>query len=344
MRFRWQVLAEQGQLPLERVWRLADQLTRALDYAHDNGVIHRDLKPSNIIINEEDNVTIVDFGLAWLDETTSITATGLILGTPRYMSPEQIRGIPVDRRTDLYSLAVILYEMLSGKAPFDNPNNNAVLLQKLHTPPSPITELNPAIPAAVERALAVGLAVEPENRFASGGELYDALRGQEKNKSLRWKRTWMPWLKRGALAVLAAALIFLGIWFGPDALAVITSSVERITNPSFTTDNPSPADENILERPIGENWWMNSEADPYHSSFIDVGFFALAEEPKWEYYPDSSGGVELIGGEGVIVLGMEKGIVYGLDWATGDLLWGPVLGRIFLDPWPFLMVGRMILS
>ena len=116
------LLVTEGRLPLERALRLFDQCAGALDYAHQRGVIYRDIKPANIIIGIGDHTTIVDFGLAWLAAVPAITVSGSIFGTPRYMSPEQIQGERVDGRADLYSLAVVLYEMLTGQPPFDAPS------------------------------------------------------------------------------------------------------------------------------------------------------------------------------------------------------------------------------
>jgi serine/threonine-protein kinase len=140
------VLTLSGRLPFERASKLFDQLASALDYAHQRGVIHRDLKPANIMIGPQDHATIVDFGLGWLEDAPSITSTGLILGTPRYMAPEQIEGKVTDARADLYSLAVVMYETLAGPPPFQNFNTPALLQQQLYAPPPAITEYNPALP------------------------------------------------------------------------------------------------------------------------------------------------------------------------------------------------------
>ncbi len=112
------VIKQGGRLPIELASRLFNQIADALSYAHERGVIHRDIKPANIIISKEDNATLVDFGLAWMSDLPSLTSTGMVFGTPLYMAPEQIEGKPVDQRTDVYSVAFVLYEMLTGQPPF----------------------------------------------------------------------------------------------------------------------------------------------------------------------------------------------------------------------------------
>ena len=113
-----QILAHKGYLPLAKCHNILVQLAAALDYAHNHGVIHRDLKPANILIHPNSQATIVDFGMALLESAPSITSTNLVVGTPLYMSPEQIQGKVLDGRSDQYSLAMIFYELLTGQPPF----------------------------------------------------------------------------------------------------------------------------------------------------------------------------------------------------------------------------------
>ncbi len=168
-------LAAHHKLTQARCLALFAQLAKAIDYAHAHGVIHRDLKPANIIIGPDDAVTIVDFGVALLDTAPSLTATGLIVGTPLYMSPEQIKGHELDGRSDQYSLAIILYEMLTGQFPYESIHVPAIYHQQLLGEPIPITERDPTIPISIERALQKALAKEPADRFDTIGELNKAL-------------------------------------------------------------------------------------------------------------------------------------------------------------------------
>ncbi|MGH2523572.1 MAG: protein kinase domain-containing protein, partial [Anaerolineales bacterium] len=170
------LLEAEGQLPLDRALRLLEPVAGALDYAHQRGIIHRDIKPGNILVNSDDQPIIVDFGLAWLASAPSLTAGSPSFGTPYYMSPEQFTGQPLDGRSDLYSLAIVLYEMLAGRPPFDGETTQALYHQHVHVPPPRLTEFNPAISAPVENALRRGLAKNPADRFPTGAAFSEALR------------------------------------------------------------------------------------------------------------------------------------------------------------------------
>jgi eukaryotic-like serine/threonine-protein kinase len=149
------------------------QLLDALDYAHDAGVVHRDIKPANLLIAARGECKVADFGIAHLD-TSVLTQTGMLLGTPSYMSPEQFAGEAVDARSDLFSCAVVLYEMLTGVCPFTG-TPGAVMRKILDdTPPAP-TEIAPELPAYVDELVMKAMAKRPEARYASAREWRDAL-------------------------------------------------------------------------------------------------------------------------------------------------------------------------
>ncbi|MEP7357274.1 MAG: protein kinase, partial [Anaerolineales bacterium] len=164
-----------GRLPLTEVDRLFSQLADALDYAHGKGVIHRDLKPSNVLLDARSAVFLTDFGIAKLLESDSkYTGTGAMIGTPAYMSPEQAQGLPVDKRTDIYSLGVILYEMVTGRVPFDAETPLAIILKHLNDPlPLPST-LRPGLAPAIETVLLHALTKNPADRFASTADFVAA--------------------------------------------------------------------------------------------------------------------------------------------------------------------------
>lgn len=165
-------------LPLVRTNALFTQIARGLHYAHTQGVIHRDLKPSNIMLDEAGNAYLTDFGLAKLIESDSnLTRTGMILGTPTYMSPEQLRGEEVDARSDIYSLGVLLYHMLAGRPPFDIQGTNvaSVIYQHLEKTPRSLTLYNKSLPEAVETVVMQALNKDPSQRFADALDMADAL-------------------------------------------------------------------------------------------------------------------------------------------------------------------------
>ena len=162
----------------EEIIELGVQVAEALDYAHRKGIVHRDIKPSNIIVQPDGHIKITDFGIAHIEdpEATQQTQAGEILGTPAYMSPEQVLSQPVDGRSDLFSLGVILYELATGKRPFQGENLAAMFRMITgEEPPEPIT-LNPAMPRELSRDIMKCLAKDPEQRFATGRELAEALR------------------------------------------------------------------------------------------------------------------------------------------------------------------------
>jgi serine/threonine protein kinase len=167
----------QGQpQPLSQVRLLITQIGDALDYAHSRGVVHRDVKPSNVLMDERGNALLSDFGIAKLVEGTQhFTQTGGIVGTPAYMSPEQGLGLKIDRRCDIYALGIILYQMVTGRVPFEAETPMAVLLKHINDPLPPPRSLNPALPEAVERVILKALAKNPDDRYATAGDLTQAL-------------------------------------------------------------------------------------------------------------------------------------------------------------------------
>ncbi len=163
-----------GQISNARIIELAQQMASALDYAHMRGIVHRDLKPTNILLDNDRNAYLTDFGIAKLlsgGPTTGLTSTGAVMGTPTYMAPEQWRAEPVDGRTDIYALGVILYLMLAGQVPFHAETPHGLMYQHLDmSPPAPRT-INPSLPATVEPILAKALAKRREDRYASATDL-----------------------------------------------------------------------------------------------------------------------------------------------------------------------------
>ncbi len=162
-------LAERGPLPIEEVELIARQLGVALAYAHERGVVHRDIKPANVLY-QPGCIKLLDFGIAKL-ETSELTATGEFMGTPSYMSPEIFSGGVADGRSDLFSLGVVLYQLLTGRKPFEGGSVSRTIYRVLHEEPAPASSLRAGIPPGWDRVLRKLLAKAPDERYPSAGEL-----------------------------------------------------------------------------------------------------------------------------------------------------------------------------
>jgi serine/threonine protein kinase len=175
-----------GVLPLRDVVPWVSDIAAGLDRAHRLGIVHRDLKPENVMITHtapeaRERAVVMDFGLAKAQragaELERLTSTGIILGTPEFMSPEQLRGKPVDARTDVYALALIVYELLTGRLPFAGRTQQEMMIARLRSEPTPLRQQRPDLgfSEAVERVLARGMARESEKRYQSAPEMAQAL-------------------------------------------------------------------------------------------------------------------------------------------------------------------------
>ena len=205
-----EIIAE-GPLDAARARDIAEQIAGGLVVAHERGIVHRDIKPANIIVTERGQVKILDFGLAKLvASTTHLTETGTTVGTVAYMSPEQLRGQNVDARSDLWSLGVVLYEMLAGRLPFAGDHPAAVSYSILHERPTPVTHHRAGVPPEVVRVIERALQTNAGERYASAKEMRDDLRGTSSGAAARSRRVSKRWMGAAiaAAVVLVAAIVF----------------------------------------------------------------------------------------------------------------------------------------
>lgn len=245
---------KRGRLAPGEIAQLGAAVAEALDDAHAKGIVHRDVKPGNLLLRPDGRVKITDFGIAHIEDLSQEDGTqaGEILGTPGYMSPEQVAGRPVDGRSDLFSLGIILYELATGAKPFAADTMAAVFYAIAHKDPEPPAVANPALPKALEQVILKCLAKRPEDRFATAGALAAALTacvaGPELAEAVGQtapirRRVPLPLAAAGGLlAVLAAAG---GVYYArtpaPDADRAAATSAAAPTRTGALTIESSPA-------------------------------------------------------------------------------------------------------
>lgn len=223
-----QVIQERGPLPMEEALDIACQVCDALEVAHQQGIIHRDIKPQNLMLAPDGMVKVMDFGLARVATGVTLTQTGVFMGTPRYVSPEVVKGERVDHRGDLYSLGIVLYEMLTGDIPFATDSTWALLQAHVQETPPPVREARPEVPEWLDRVLTKALAKDPAERFSSAAEFHEALRAggteaappleaEERSTALPGRYRWR-WVTGAVLGVVLLSLgawaVARGVWFG----------------------------------------------------------------------------------------------------------------------------------
>ncbi|HEX5416842.1 MAG TPA: serine/threonine-protein kinase [Chloroflexota bacterium] len=168
--------ASRGLLPPEEVFRLCAEVAEALAYGHSKGVVHRDVKPANVLLDHDGVALLADFGIATMVAPTVAQTDSVTLGTPYYMAPEQVSDQPVDPRTDIYALGVVLYELLTGRRPYDGETPLAVARKHLTDPLLPPRLVNPALPEVAERIIVKAMAKDPADRYQSATDLARELR------------------------------------------------------------------------------------------------------------------------------------------------------------------------
>jgi serine/threonine protein kinase len=219
-----ELLHEQGKLPAEQAVRIAVSACNSLDYIHSHGIVHRDLKPENIVVNSDDETKLIDFGIAGQSGARRLTFGKFtqVLGTPDYISPEQVKGKRGDARSDVYAMGVMLYEMLTGEVPFTGNTPLVVMNHRLVSDPAPLRELDPEISPALEQIVLRALERDPRDRYASARELaydlehQDEIQSRETIRSRKQSSPALPWTMRilpYAILALIPAIIFFALLF-----------------------------------------------------------------------------------------------------------------------------------
>ncbi len=207
------ILKKQGKLPTDRLLRVFRQTAEGLKAAHDQGVTHRDLKPQNIMLDASDRVYVTDFGMAKSSEQSGMTQTGAVLGTPFYMSPEQVKGEPVGPQSDIFALGVILYQMATGVVPFTGETPFEVMMKRVQRRPKPVRELNPDLPVYLQKIIERCLAVDLDVRYQNVGQILEDLDSESVQSAVSYRAISRRWLRPAAVAIVLAMLLAGGgIW------------------------------------------------------------------------------------------------------------------------------------
>lgn len=209
------LLAERGKLPPDEAVGIILQVCLALEAAHSEGVVHRDLKPQNIMIDAQGRALVMDFGIARSLEFGGMTQTGALIGTPEYMSPEQVKGEHVDVRSDLFTLGIIFQELLVGKLPYEAATAMASMYKRTSERAVSVRQLDPSVPAYLSEIVAKCLEIDPNARFQSARELHDGLDSWRKGSGATVRLRAVRWVRRGLggwrWVAASAALVLLGV-------------------------------------------------------------------------------------------------------------------------------------
>jgi serine/threonine-protein kinase len=222
------ILNEERQLPIDRATNLVLQICDALDTMHKHGVVHRDLKPENIMVDGEDRIKLIDFGIAMKEDARRITFVDMsaTLGTPDYISPEQVKGQRGDQRSDIYSLGIMFYEMLTGEPPFTGPNPLAVMNERVLHDPEPASDRRPEISAELDEILSRALVRDPRHRYQTASEMAWELEHQEQ-VGVEGSRDRRATERKMKLPATRRLLLYAGLALVPIAIFVLMMVLAR---------------------------------------------------------------------------------------------------------------------
>ncbi len=271
------LIAEKGRLNVEEAIAIARQVLEALKSAHEAGVIHRDLKPQNILIDSEGNAYVTDFGIAKHAESRGLTATGEIVGTPDYMSPEQAEGKEVDFRSDIYSFGLVLYEMLTGDVAFKADTILTTLMLRLRERPKPPRSTNPEVPAWLDRLVMRTLERDPNDRYQSVEEIIRDIDAQRVKRKVKIGKKAIGLVAAGLIAV---AGVFIMFHFKPT----LTVEHKRTYLAILPFENVT-GDEEL-------DWLSNGIPDNLTADLAQSKFFRVMSPERLKQVLEESGGVE----------------------------------------------------
>jgi len=276
------ILARRGKLPAKEAADIIRQACLGLEAAHAEGVVHRDLKPQNIMLDAQGKVSVMDFGIARSVDTSNMTRTGALLGTPTYMSPEQAQGQKVDARSDLYTLGVIFYELVTGAPPFAADNPMATLVRRIQEKPAPPVSLEPSLPPALNAIILKMLATNAADRYQQAGDILRDLDAWER-RGLTWQgvaakgRGWADDLT-GKIALAAVVLLAIAtgwLYFRkPAAVAPAAGHTVTVLVADFKNSTGEPVFDGTLEPAIG----LALEGAPFISAYSRGDARAAAEQ------------------------------------------------------------------
>lgn len=344
-------LLHKQRLPLAQVRHIMTQLGDALGYAHVRGLIHRDIKPSNVLIDERGNCLLTDFGLARMAEpSTKLTASGAIMGTPAYMSPEQGAGSNIDQRSDIYSLGIVLYEMVTGRVPYTAETPIAVVFKHIQDPLPSIHKFNPNLPESVELILLKALAKSPEDRYQTAEDFVHAIQiaipdassdvivpaetytVPEKTIPPKMAQPFKKWTMPAGILITIFILALGALWIGsqlffqvPLSEPDLTSTVSRTSTPAASITH-TPAN-----TPIPPSATIPVSNNPLESlNDVQVLYMDTFDDPlgsEWNIYAGTieNGVMEIIGNENWNgasrngEFGENQGVVIDFNYSTDSL-------------------------